>query len=499
MSLAFIPLYIKFLGIEAYGIIGFFTTLQAMFTLLDLGLGYTLNRELARYSILPEQGQKMRNLVRTLEIIYWGIAIFIGMTVVFISPFIAKYWIKSENLSIATMQQALILMGIAIAFQWPLKFYSGGLDGLQKQTLHNLIQSSVATLRGIGAVVILWLISPTIDAFFAWQIIVSLFNTILIALALWYNLPTGKQIARFDKQLLRSVWHFATGMTAISATALFLTQLDKILLSVLLPLKTFGYYMLANAAAAVLFHFISPIVTAIFPKFFQLVALNTEQELTMLYHRICQFMSIVILPAAVVLAMFSYQVMLIWTGDPIIAENTCWLVSFLVIGNALNGLINLPCGIQLAYGWTNLIFYINLVSILVLIPMLIVMVYYYGAIGAAIIWILLNVGHIIFNVQIMHRYLLKGEQWRWYREDVGIPLIVALIITSLGRWLLPLNISPLTTMIYIAGVSLIVLIVTAVATPHIRASIYVNMDYYVHTVFAKYQIGLITIKKIRPQ
>ncbi len=44
MSLAFIPLYIKFLGIEAYGIIGFFTTLQAMFTLLDLGLGYTLNR-----------------------------------------------------------------------------------------------------------------------------------------------------------------------------------------------------------------------------------------------------------------------------------------------------------------------------------------------------------------------------------------------------------------------------------------------------------------------
>ncbi|KOR31756.1 hypothetical protein TI05_11605 [Achromatium sp. WMS3] len=45
MSLAFIPLYIKFLGIESFGLIGFFTTLQSIFALLDLGLGlYTQSR-----------------------------------------------------------------------------------------------------------------------------------------------------------------------------------------------------------------------------------------------------------------------------------------------------------------------------------------------------------------------------------------------------------------------------------------------------------------------
>ncbi|MEN8215666.1 MAG: hypothetical protein ABFS56_04685 [Pseudomonadota bacterium] len=44
MSLAFVPLYIKFIGVEAYGLIGFFVTLQAVFGLLDLGLSTTLFR-----------------------------------------------------------------------------------------------------------------------------------------------------------------------------------------------------------------------------------------------------------------------------------------------------------------------------------------------------------------------------------------------------------------------------------------------------------------------
>ena len=51
MSLAFIPLYIKFLGIEAYALIGFFATLTSIFGVLDLGLSATLNREFGRASV----------------------------------------------------------------------------------------------------------------------------------------------------------------------------------------------------------------------------------------------------------------------------------------------------------------------------------------------------------------------------------------------------------------------------------------------------------------
>ncbi len=74
MAFMFLPLYIKFMGVEAYGLVGIYASLQVLSGLLDMGLSGTLNREMARLSIFPGREQQMRNLVRSLEMIYWGIA-----------------------------------------------------------------------------------------------------------------------------------------------------------------------------------------------------------------------------------------------------------------------------------------------------------------------------------------------------------------------------------------------------------------------------------------
>jgi len=165
MALLFIPLYIKFLGIEAYGLIGLFMTMQALFMLLDMGLGATVNREMARLSVLPGKAQEMRDLVRSLEVIYWCIAAFIGVAVMVLSSFIAGYWVRPKQLSPEVIRQAILIMGLAIAFQWPVSFYSGGLMGLQRQVLLNIVNTVVAAIRWCGAVLVLWLVSPTIYAF----------------------------------------------------------------------------------------------------------------------------------------------------------------------------------------------------------------------------------------------------------------------------------------------------------------------------------------------
>jgi hypothetical protein len=50
MNFVFVPVYIALLGIEAYGLIGLYASLQALYYILDAGMSATLNRELARYS-----------------------------------------------------------------------------------------------------------------------------------------------------------------------------------------------------------------------------------------------------------------------------------------------------------------------------------------------------------------------------------------------------------------------------------------------------------------
>ena len=246
MGLIFIPLYMKFLGIESWGLIGIFFTLQTMSGLLDLGMSNTLNREMARLSALQDREQEMRNLVRTLEMIYWSIAVFVGITIAALSPVIAHHWIKAEQLSPKTIEQAFLLMGLAIALQMPVGFYSGGLMGLQRQVLLNAINIVTSTLRGVGAVLILWLVSPTIQAYFLWQIVVSIINTFLLAMFLKRRLSFGGNKAVFQKQLLKGIWRFTAGMSGIAILAVILTQMDKVILSRMLSLEMFGYYVVGQ-------------------------------------------------------------------------------------------------------------------------------------------------------------------------------------------------------------------------------------------------------------
>lgn len=464
MSLAFVPLYIKFMGIESYGLVGIFASLLALFGILDMGLSTTLNREMARLSVLPDKAQDMRNLVRTLELPYWGVAFVIGVAVVGLSGPIANYWVKPDNLTPVAVQQALMIMGGVVAFRWPVSLYSGGLMGLQKQVLLSGINVFAATLRGLGAVLVLWLISPTIQAFFVWQIFASMVHVLLVAFFLWHSLPKSSQHSQFEKEPLFRIWRFAAGMTGISVTAIILTQTDKIVLSKILPLEMFGYYTLATVVAGTLYHFIGPVFSALFPRFSQLVSVNNQVSLKELYHKSCQFMSVMILPAAIVVSFFSSEILLLWTGDPVTVANTHNIVSLLIIGTALNGLMNLPYGLQLAHAWTKLTLYTNIIASIVLVPMIYFLAIHYGVVGAASAWVILNTGYVLICIQIMHSRLLKGEQWHWYLNDVAVPLLSALIVAIFWRLLIPGEVSKVVMLICLLGVSTTSLLASAFTT-----------------------------------
>ena len=65
MSLVFVPLYIKYLGMEAYGLIGIFAVLQAWLVLLDMGMKPAMAREMARFTGGAHNAQSIRDLLRS--------------------------------------------------------------------------------------------------------------------------------------------------------------------------------------------------------------------------------------------------------------------------------------------------------------------------------------------------------------------------------------------------------------------------------------------------
>ncbi len=476
MALAFVPLYIKFLGIEAYGLIGFFAMLQGAFQILDFGLSQTMNREMARYSVLPDKSGEARDLVRTLEVGYWAIGIVISIVVITASPFIAEHWIKRGSIPVKTIHRAVLIMGVVAAFQWPLSFYDGGLMGLQKQVLSSSIKIGISTLSSFGAIFILWKVSPTITAFFTWQIIVSALSLIFFTVALWRSLPPADRSSVFSPNLLRNIWRFAAGMSGISISAIILTQIDKVILSKILSLEMFGYYTLAGVASGVVpIMLAGPIFNAIFPRFTSLVTMRDEPALKLLYHQGSQLMAVLVLPVAAVLSFFSFDILLLWTGNAKTAGIASPIVSMLVIGMALNALMHMPYSLQIAHGWTSIGLFITIFLIIALVPVIYFMTMHYGAVGAAAAWAILNSIYMLIGVPLTHRRLLKGEMGRWFTEDIIPPFGAALLVGGVGRWLITGPMPPVTAIISLTVILLSALTASALVAPHIKTWLLIQL------------------------
>jgi len=456
LGIVFVPVYLRYIGVESYGLIGIFMSLQAFMSLLDFGISPTINREMARLSISPENGQEMHDLRRTLLIPNWLSAIAILIILCALSPIIANYWVTPKSLSVATVTRAFLLISFSTAFQFLSGFNAGGLIGLQKQVLINGINICFGTVRYVGGWVVLVLVSPTIEALLGWQFFVVVLQTIATSIAFKRSLFPAPAKGRFRKDLLLRVWRFATGMTGMGVIALVLMQSDKIILSRMLNLEDFGYYSLAVTLSSLAISMIvTPIVSVVYPKLSTLVALGNDANLIRYYHRACQLLAGLLIPTVTVLAFFSYQVILLWTRNSEIAEHSHVLLTLVVIGGGMNALLMLPYHMQLAHGWTKLAIYLGLAAICTVTPLMIVGVHYYGVFGGVLAWIVYNAVYGAVMIMLMHRRILVQEKWHWLVRDVLPPTVVSVVFNIIVYKVLEGSLSSLTMVSQIVVIGLV--------------------------------------------
>lgn len=468
LSIALIPVYIKFIGIESYGLVGFFATLTSVMGLLDLGIGDTLIREIARRSVNKNQEKEQRDLVRTLELIYWGLALLAGLFIYLFSSFIANSWINSETIPSSRIVSSIQLMGISLAFQFPISLYQGGLMGLQRQILVNVINVILSTVRGGGSVLMLWLVAPSIEVFFRWQVFMSFMGSVLFFCSMWFSLPKSKQVARFDMQIIKDIWRYAAAISANALLGIIMSQLDKVILSKMLTLKMFGYYSIAATVSSAIWMIIIPFNVSIFPNLVQLYEKKDMIQLRRFFHTSSQWLSLILFPVCAIIIIFSEQILTLWMDDPLIASNSWLIVSLLVFGTMLNGIVSLPANSAPAFGWPLLITYTNLVQVFLIVPLIIFMVYWLKGVGAGIAWIIMNSTYVVFMVPFFFKRYFSEEKKEWYLNDIVLPGIVSFAICIIS-WIIYPNLgSHIFTFIWILTTGVISFIATGLSLSCVR-------------------------------
>jgi O-antigen/teichoic acid export membrane protein len=447
--LAVVPIYLRLLGAEAYGLVGLFTTVMVASTALDLGLGATLNREVARLTARPRPDGDGRDIAMTLEAGGWSVGVVVGGLFAAAAPAIAGRWLTLSTLTTDEVRGALWLMAAALPALIARGLYLAGLNGLQRQALANLVQVGGSAARAVACVTALSLLAPSVTVFFAVQTALLYLETLVAAVALRGTLPTSARGGRIRPAALRSVAGFSAGVSGTMLLGFALTSLDQIVLSAILPLAEFGYYTLAVAAANAVGQLVQPVTTAVYPRFSQLVERGDGPALAEEYHFFSQLVAVLVLPLGSLLILFPGDLLTLWTRDERVALTIGAVLGLRAVGAVLNALMHVPHVLQLAFGWSSLGAGVNAVALVVVAPATVVLSLRWGGLGAAAVYVGLNAATLLLAMVRMHRRVLPGELARWYGRLL-LPAAAVAAVASLSRAAMPDGLGDLTRLVWLA-------------------------------------------------
>jgi O-antigen/teichoic acid export membrane protein len=449
VGLLVVPVYLRSLGDEGYGLAALFLALQALLQVFDVGLTATANREVARAraSHAPHSADP---LLAGLAWVTWCVAAGIGLIFALGAPLIAGHWLKLRALPVEDAVLALVLMAVALGLRWPAGLYQNVLLGRDELERWSRISIAMSVFAHVGAAAVLLVTGRGLIVFFAWQLLAAavyvawLRNTAQRVLP-----PTARRWPGLG--VFRDVKQFSTRMVAIGATGVVLTHVDKLVLSRVLPLEVFGHYMLASMIAGGLYVLVTPVFNWCYPHFSMLA--NDEARLAKSYRLVSFSVAVVLFPLVVLLTVGGRALLVLWLGDAEVAGSVAPVLAMLAAASALHGIMFVPYALTLARGAAGIALRINIVLLLALVPLMTALAARYGVEGAALAWLVVHVAYVVFGGWFTHRSLVPDLALRWLAEDVVFPALLACALGFAGKLLLsgPLRgASPYTELMFAA-------------------------------------------------
>ena len=425
IGIVMVPFYLSYMGVEAYGLVGFFALLQSLFQLLDLGLTPTLAREAARFRGGAIDGLTLRRILRALEAIFVIVAGIGAAALIAGSSWVAANWLEAEQLTLVEVTRAIVLMALIVGLRWVSGLYRGLISGFEQIAWLSVFNAAIATAKFVAVIPFFIYVSASSSDFFAFQLGLAFLELAVLFLKANHLVPTerrwnGVAATGWDFATLRRLSKFSLGIAFTSSAWVLITQIDKLLLSKLLPLADYGYFTLAVLLASSVLMVSGPISGSLIPRMTRLNAQGDERGLVQLYRNATQLIAAITIPTGLTLAVFAKQTLLAWTGDSEIAAHTAPVLALYALGNIALALGALPYFLQFARG--DLALHVQGVALflLLLVPGIVWGARTYGTLGAGVGWFVASGIWFSMWIPFIHRRFAPGIHLRWILNDIGI-------------------------------------------------------------------------------
>lgn len=427
LAIFFVPVYLRWLGAEAYGLVGLFATLQAWFNLLDMGLTPTLARESSRFHAGALSAQSFRQLFRGMGLVFGALAVLGAVLLWSLAPWAEAHWLQRQSLSADEVLWALRAMAMAVVLRWVSGLYRGFLTGTDRQVGLAAVTVLMACFRYLGVLAAMTLWGATVKVFFDFQLVAALLETLVLVVWTHRTLPAALKPLAWSVSSVRPVLGMSLSLAFASSVWVLVNQADKLLLSGLLPLSDYGLFSLAVVLASGVMVLSGALSQALMPRLAALHAQGLSTSMMALYRRGTRWMSALGLGGALALAVLAEPVLFAWTGEPAIASKMSGILALYALGYGFACLAAFPYYLQYALGQMRLHVLGNALMLIVLVPVVWLVAPIWGGLGTAIVWLILNFWFGVFWGGVVHRKYWPGQHLRWLWRDIVLSSVPALL------------------------------------------------------------------------
>jgi O-antigen/teichoic acid export membrane protein len=427
-----VPLYLNYLDYEAYALIGISIVLNSFSQILDLGFHQIIMRRTSLYFSGKYNEVDLRCLFRTIEILLLLITLILFILVLNYFEVITSNLLNAEFLDMNSLGTSIILISILLILKSFYGIYRGGIQGFEEFKWISYISLFFNILRYPGGLLLLYY-WPDVNKFFTFQLIISLVEIIFFRSKYLSFLKNDVENNNkyFSMRNLMSEISLSKSLTYTSIVWVLLMQLDKFILMKFLTLKEFGYFTTIMIFSTGILSMAVPFGQVVISRL-TFMSLDKEvDKLKEIYGEMTQLAVLIFFPISASLAIYSWEFIFLVTSDDQVANWGQMILTLLLIGNFFSIIGSFQFYLQLSRGDLELQSKFVTISFLIYVPILYLLTSLYGVLGAALSWVLLRAITFFIWTPIIHNKYLPGMHWRWFKENVVIILIGAMLVITI--------------------------------------------------------------------
>ena len=374
-----IPLVVRGLGTERYGLLSLAWVVLGYFTIFDLGLGRATTKFVSE-ALSKGEADQVPQIVWTAATFQAILGLFGGLVLFGITDVLIEDILNIPPELMGEAKDTLYLLALSVPLVLLSISFGGVLEAAQRFDLMNLVRMPSSILTFILPLVGLYmgLGLPGI------VVLILLARLGTLAVFIFFGLRIVPEMKKYSISFARFYHLFSYGgwVMITSIVGPILVYLDRFLIGSLITIAAVTYYTAPYEAVTRISIISLSLSATLFPAFSAMEGVRDRQKIGLVFARSIKYVLLICGTIVALVIVFAKEILQIWLGTDFVIESTLSM-QVLALGVLINSLAHTPFSLLQGVGRPDLPAKFHLIELPIYVGIAWVLVSEYGILGAA--------------------------------------------------------------------------------------------------------------------